>query len=912
MYENIVIKGARVHNLKNIDLVLPKNKLIVFSGVSGSGKSSLAFDTIFKEGQRRYIESLSSYARQFLGKIEKPEVDLIEGLSPSISIEQKSTHSNSRSIVGTTTEIFDYMRILWAKIGKVYCPICNKEITSLTIDQIIEDIYKEEENSKLMIASVISIRRKGEYKNTFENAKKLGYQRVIVDDKLYLIDEVPHLDKNYKHSIDIVVDRLKLNTDIKSRLISSCEKALEMGSGTLKLVNIDTNKTKLYSTKNSCATCLYSVKKIEPRLFSFNSPYGACTNCNGIGKLDKINVDSLINKDLSINQGAIQIYKNIPVSFLNILEKIAKKENYTLDTPLNKWKQSSIDKLLYGCTLYKGLVNDLDYKMKNWHMYKKIMHFIKGFYTEVPCPICNGQRLCSDALNIKIKNKNIMEVTNLSIEHALEFFSNLELDEKDKIISKIPLQEIINRLNFLNKVGLNYLTLDRESSTLSGGESQRIRLATQIGSALSGVLYVLDEPSIGLHQKDNDKLLDTLFNLRDKGNTVIVVEHDYDTLKKCDHLVDFGPRAGDLGGEIVASGTVKEVEKVKESLTGQYLTGKLKIERNRKEIELKEFMTLKNCTKNNLKNIDVKIPLRAITVITGVSGSGKSSLLNESLLPALQKKESKYYSILENGSVIDKVIEINQKPIGRTPRSNAATYIGLFTLIRDFYASLSTSKARGYKSGRFSFNVKGGRCEACQGDGLIKVSMSFLSDVFVTCDVCHGKRYNSETLSVTYKGKNIYDVLNMTVDKAYEFFSNFPRIKKKLQTLKDVGLGYITLGQNALYLSGGEAQRVKLANELSKVQTGNTCYIIDEPTTGLHAYDVRKLVDVLQTLRDKNNTIVIVEHNLDVIKIADYIIDLGPDGGEYGGEIIASGTVKEVSNNKNSYTAKYLKKVLNE
>ncbi len=934
----LVIKGAREHNLKNISLTLPKNSLVVLSGLSGSGKSSLAFDTIFAEGQRRYMESLSSYARQFLGRMEKPDVDIIEGLSPAIAIEQKSTNRNPRSTVGTVTEIYDYYRLLWARIGIKHCPKCGRVISEMSIDQIIEIIFSHTEGSRLMIASPVARGKKGEFKKILEDAVKLGYTRALIDKHIYNIDtEIPQLEKNVKHNISILVDRIKNNKEHRMRLSEAIEKACSMSDGLVEVTYVDEDDlTEIYSEKNSCPDCGITIAEIEPRLFSFNNPFGACPECNGLGFNKTFDINKLIpDMSKSYSEGAIatsgggEIEKSKYKAFFEYY-------GYSLKTPFNELSEDVFNKLLYGTSdkisytvehkskkghieyseEFKGLIYDLERRLRE-SFSMNIRMWLESFQSVSTCNLCHGDRLRKDALSVTVGGLNIMDMSRLSVRRSIEFFDNLRLNKTEEEIARQILKEIKSRLKFLYDVGLGYLTLHRAASTLSGGEAQRIRLATQIGSALTGVMYVLDEPSIGLHQRDNAKLIRTLENLRDLGNTVIVVEHDEDTLRAADYLVDIGPGAGSLGGEVVAAGTPEEVSRVEDSVTGQYLAGKLKIEvpKTRRKGNGK-FIEIDGCSKNNLKNISVKIPLGKMSVITGVSGSGKSTLLNEILLPALQdklnKKKERFdgYKKLSGLENIDKVINIDQSPIGRTPRSNPATYVDLFTPIRNLYASMSEAKARGYTASRFSFNVPGGRCENCQGDGELKIEMHFLPDVFVKCDVCQGKRYNKETLQVEYKGKNISDVLDLTVREALDHFEAIPQIRRKLETLMDVGLDYIKLGQSALTLSGGEAQRVKLALELSKKSTGKTLYILDEPTTGLHFADVKKLLETLNKLVDQGNTIILIEHNLDVIKMCDYIIDLGPEGGDEGGNVVCSGTPEEVSKVENSYTGQFLKRYL--
>lgn len=937
MHDKIVVHGAREHNLKNIDITLPKDSLVVITGLSGSGKSSLAFDTIFAEGQRRYMESLSSYARMFLGRLEKPDVDSIEGLSPAIAIEQKSTNRNPRSTVGTVTEIYDYYRLLWARIGRMHCPECGREISETSVDQIIDFIFSHPEGSRIMLLSPIAREKKGEFKAILEDSLKLGYLKAEIDGKVYSLEEgIPSLEKKLKHNISIVVDRIKIDRKERTRISDAIERCCELSGGLVEVSYHDEGITELYSQKNSCPYCGIAFPPIEPRFFSFNSPIGACPECNGLGASFSFDPEKIIpEKSLSYNQGAIRTHKPTANYYRSEIEGLYKHYGYDLSTPIEDLPKEFVNILLYGggsrfsyvyenskgektrkSDVFEGIIPELDRRYKSTYSLQ-IRMWMDSFKSEFVCKKCHGERLRKEALSVYIGGKSIIDVTKLSVNDSLKFFESLSLTDTEKSIANLILREINNRLVFLRNVGLGYLTLYRSAGTLSGGEAQRIRLATQIGSALSGVLYVLDEPSIGLHQRDNQKLIDTLKNLRDLGNTVLVVEHDEDTIREADYVVDLGPGAGDRGGEIIAKGTPDEIEANVESITGQFLSGRLRIDvpKLRRKGNGK-MISIRGCEKNNLKNIDVDIPLGTFTVITGVSGSGKSTFLNEILLPAvtrkINKKKDSYdgYKELSGYENIDKIISIDQSPIGRTPRSNPATYVDLFTPIRELYAAMPEAKLRGYKSGRFSFNVPGGRCENCSGDGTLKIEMHFLPDVYVKCDVCDGKRYNKETLAVTYKGKNISEVLNMTVAEAYSFFSSHTKIMRKLQTLMDVGLDYVTLGQSALTLSGGEAQRVKLALELSKVQTGKTLYILDEPTTGLHFADVKKLLEVLQELVAQGNTVVLIEHNLDVIKCADYLIDLGPEGGDEGGNVVATGTPEEVSKVEGSYTGFYLKRYL--
>ena len=936
MLENIVVKGAKENNLKNVDVTIPKNKLVVFSGVSGCGKSTLAFDTIFAEGQRRYMESLSSYARQFLGQMNKPDVESIDGLSPAISIDQKSTNNNPRSTVGTITEIYDYLRLLFARIGKPFCPKCGKAISVQTLDQIVDKVMTIPEGEKMIIMAPIIREQKGTHEKIILSLRKDGYVRVEIDGVIYSLDDNIMLEKNKKHSISVVMDRIVKKEGIQSRLTESISKCLQMSDG-LVLVKIQ-DETKLFSVKYSCVDCGISIPDIEPTLFSFNSHAGACPKCGGLGYVVKIGEKSIVKNDqLSINEGALSVMGfNIDSTGITkkALLKLSKEHGFTLDMPYHKIPLEARDILINGekgdkekiaenfhqyCirkdALFMGIIPDLLRRFQESQS-EFVKEEIYKLMTEDVCPECLGKRLNPSALSIKINNKNIADVCDMSIEKMLKFVKCLELTETDKLIAESILNEIISRLSFLTNVGLTYLSLSRRAGTLSGGESQRIRLATQIGSGLSGVLYILDEPSIGLHQRDNDRLIETLKNLRDLGNTLIVVEHDEDTIRQADYIVDIGPKAGIHGGRIVAQGSVDDLIKNKESITGKFLSGELKIDLPAERRQVKtEFIRLIGCNEHNLKGLDVAIPKGVLTCVTGVSGSGKSTLVNDVFYTALFNKinrKDKDRNIIDILGIeeIDKVIQIDQTPIGRTPRSNPATYSGLFTKIRELFASTPSAKEKGFEMGMFSFNVEGGRCEACSGDGVKRLKMYFMSDVFVPCEVCLGKRYSREVLDVKYKNKSIYDVLEMTVDEAFEFFEAIPQIKSKLQTLVDVGLGYIKLGQNALTLSGGEAQRLKLATELTRRDTGNTVYILDEPTTGLHSYDVKKLVTILQRLVGKGNTVVVIEHNLDVIKIADYIIDMGPEGGDGGGKIVAKGTPEEICKASNSYTGKYLKRIL--
>ena len=938
MEDKIIIRGAKEHNLKNVNLELPRNKFIVFTGLSGYGKSSLAFDTIYAEGQRRYVESLSSYARQFLGQMEKPNVEYIEGLSPAISIDQKTTSRNPRSTVGTVTEIYDYLRLLFARVGDVHCPTCGKPISQMTIQEIVDKILEFPERTKLQILSPIVRGQKGTHKKVIENIAKDGFVRIRVDGESYEVTDEIDLNKNKKHNIEVVVDRIVVKDGIESRLADSIETAVKLSDG-LVIAQVVDGEEVMFSTKFACPEHGIGIEELSPRMFSFNAPFGACDVCNGLGESREVDPELVIpNKDLSIKQGAIAAWGNVSTSddtyYSKMVQSLAAHFNVSLDTPFKDLPEDFVQELLYGQNNimvefifdskfggrreykapFEGVIVNLERRYRETNSdYSR--EKIEEYMAEIPCHKCKGNRLKKEVLSVLIGGKNIIEVTDLSVKELLNFVDNLHLSEKNQFIAHEILKEINERASFLRDVGLEYLTLSRKAGTLSGGEAQRIRLATQIGSALVGVLYVLDEPSIGLHQRDNEKLIGTLRHLTDIGNTLIVVEHDEDTMREADYVVDIGPGAGVHGGQIVAQGTLDEILENPNSMTGLYLSGK-------KVIEIPEhtregngnFIEIKGASENNLKNINAKIPLGKFVCITGVSGSGKSSLINSILYKGvaskvnrLKQRPGKHKEILglEN---IDKVINIDQSPIGRTPRSNPATYTGVFDQIRDLFATTNEAKARGYKKGRFSFNVKGGRCEACKGDGIIKIEMHFLPDVYVPCEVCKGERYNRETLQVKYKDKSIADVLDMNVEEALEFFENIPSIKRKLETLMDVGLSYIKLGQPSTQLSGGEAQRIKLATELSKRPTGKTLYILDEPTTGLHMADVDKLIQVLQRLADTGNTIVVIEHNLDVIKTCDYIIDLGPEGGDKGGKIIATGTPKEVSQVKGSYTGQFLKK----
>ncbi len=937
--KNIFVKGAREHNLKNIDVEIPRDSLVVLTGLSGSGKSSLAFDTIYAEGQRRYVESLSSYARQFLGQMEKPDVDYIEGLSPAISIDQKTTSKNPRSTVGTVTEIYDYLRLLYARVGIPHCPVCGKEIRQQTVDQIVDQVLALPQRTRIQLLAPVVRARKGEHIKELDAARRGGFARVRVDGIIYDLSETIRPEKNKKHTIEIVVDRLVIQPEIRSRLADSIETASSL-SGGLVVVSIVDGEDITFSQNYACPEHGVSVEELTPRMFSFNNPYGACPKCTGLGVFMKIDPEKILpNRRLSINQGGLKGSgwamegNSIAAMYLNGL---AKHYKFSLDTPIADLPDEIIDILLYGTkgekieldrsTAYgeshykaefEGIINNLERRFRDTQS-SWIKEEIEAYMSEIPCDACKGRRLSPVSLAVTVGGINISEFCDMSVTDALAFIDQLELSERDQMIAAAILKEIRERLGFLNSVGLEYLTLSRSSGTLSGGESQRIRLATQIGSSLTGVLYILDEPSIGLHQRDNDKLLATLKRLRDLGNTVLVVEHDEETMLAADHIVDIGPGAGIHGGEVIYNGPAEGILKCRASITGQYLSG-------RKKVPVPVYrrpgngkkLTIVGAKQNNLKNINVTIPLGEFVCVTGVSGSGKSSLINEILYKRLASElngartRSGACREIRGIEALDKVIEINQAPIGRTPRSNPATYTGVFTDIRELYASTQDAKMRGFGSGRFSFNVKGGRCEACQGDGIIKIEMHFLPDVYVPCDVCKGRRYNRETLEIKYKGKSIYDVLEMTVEEGLEFFSSIPKIARKLQTLQDVGLNYIKIGQPATTLSGGEAQRVKLAAELSRRSTGRTIYILDEPTTGLHIADVHRLIEVLQKLVDAGNTVVVIEHNLDLIKTADYIIDLGPEGGSNGGRIVAQGTPEQVAQTEGSYTGQYLKKVLN-
>ena len=935
--DKIIIKGARENNLKNIDVEIPKNKLVVITGVSGSGKSSLAFDTIYAEGQRRYVESLSSYARQFLGATEKPLVDSIEGLSPSISIDQKTTNKNPRSTVGTTTEIYDYLRLLFARIGTPYCPTHKVPITSQSVEEMTDKVLSLEENTKIMILSPIVRGGKGTFKDLLEDLRKDGYIRAKIDGEIIDLASDINLEKNKKHNISVVIDRLIIKEGIRSRVYDSIETSTKLSKGKV-IIDVVDKEEMLLSENFACPYCDYSLEELEPRIFSFNAPYGACDDCKGLGVKYKLDIDLVIpDRTKSINKGAIKTINIDEESSITRteLDCVSKKYHIDLDKPIKDLTKEELNIILYGSPdiiefnytakngntrktkdYYEGIITNLERRYietkSSW-----IREWIEGYMREIPCPTCKSSRLKPSVLSVLINKKNIYEVSCMSIRDLKEFITNLKLNKEQQEISEIIIKEILNRLNFLINVGLDYLTLSRGAGTLSGGESQRIRLATQIGSRLTGVLYVLDEPSIGLHQRDNQKLINSLLEMRDLGNSLIVVEHDTDTMLAADYLIDIGPEAGENGGHLVACGTPEEVMKNENSLTGKYLTGKLKIEvpKTRRKLTGK-YIEIKGAKENNLKNINVKIPLGSFVCITGVSGSGKSSLINEILYKKLastiynSKDKPGLFREIKGIDELDKVVQITQNPIGRTPRSNPATYVGVFDDIRDIFTETKDAKMKGYDKGRFSFNVKGGRCEACWGDGVKKIEMHFLPDVYVPCEVCHGTRYNKETLQIKYKGKNIYDVLEMRVDEAIEFFANHPKVLHKLQTLKDVGLGYIKLGQSATTLSGGEAARVKLAKELQKKPTGKSVFILDEPTTGLHSHDINKLLVILNRIVDNGDTVIVIEHNLDVIKVADYIIDLGPEGGDLGGKVVACGTPEQITKVETSYTGKYLKTVL--
>ena len=936
MADFLEIKGAREHNLKNVDLKIPRDKLVVITGLSGSGKSSLAFDTIYAEGQRRYMESLNSYARQFLGTMDKPDVDQITGLSPAISIDQKSTSRNPRSTVATVTEIYDYLRLLFARIGTPHCPICGRDVVRRTPQSIVDSIMNLEEGSRLILLAPIAKAKKGEFAHVPVEFSKKGFARARVDGVIYALDEFPELEKNIKHNIEIVVDRLVLSKEMRTRLVQSVEQALEMTSGILEILNDETGEVKIFSQRYACELHPDEhIPELEPRLFSFNAPQGACETCSGLGTRMEIDPELLLSPNLTISEGAIRPYNRVMEKGyrIKLLEEVAKRHGFSTKVPTKKLSKEAIEIILYGTKTDEKYPIEMNGRVYNMNFEGVIPNLerrhrdtgsefqrkdIERFMRVRKCQTCGGKRLKPVVLAVTVAGLNIVEICDLAIDEAVELFKNLELNEQQKFISTQILKEISSRLGFMNNVGLNYLELSRAANTLSGGEAQRIRLATQIGSGLQGVLYVLDEPSIGLHQRDNDKLIATLKNLRDLHNTVLVVEHDEDTIRAADWLVDVGPGAGVNGGMIVASGTPEEVSKNPKSLTGQFLSGKDKIQtpKKRRKIQKNEKLVIKNARENNLKNIDVEIPLGVMTVVSGVSGSGKSTLVNEILSKELLARKHRAQEVpgahdeILGLEKLDKAIVIDQSAIGRTPRSNPATYTGVFTHIRELFAGTPEANIRGYKAGRFSFNVKGGRCENCQGDGVIKIEMHFLPDVYVECDVCHGKRYNREALEILYKGKTISDVLEMTIDEATEFFENIPAIHRKLKTIQEVGLGYIKLGQPATTFSGGEAQRIKLATELARASTGKTMYILDEPTTGLHNADVKRLLSILNRLVDAGNSMVIIEHNLDIVKSADWLIDMGPEGGAGGGTVVATGTPEQVSKVEKSWTGKYLKNIL--
>jgi excinuclease ABC subunit A len=936
--DRIIIKGARQHNLKNLDIQLPRDKFIVMTGLSGSGKSSLAFDTIYAEGQRRYVESLSAYARQFLGQMDKPDIDYIEGLSPAISIDQKTTSKNPRSTVGTVTEVYDYLRLLFARAGTPYCPECGMEITQQTVEQMVDSVMDLEKGTRIQLLAPIVRGRKGEYTKLLEEMRKTGYVRVRVDGETMDLGDEIKLDRNKKHTLEVVVDRLVVKDGIEKRLADSMETCLKLSEGVL-IVHVLEGREMMFSQKFACTQCGISMEELSPRFFSFNSPYGACPNCNGLGDLIKVDPSLIIpDLDKSLREGAVNAIPDAEDSwYYSMVEAVLSHFGHTRDTPFREVDREVLDIILFGSgdrkfrcrhrgkygervytVPFEGVVNNLQRRYKETHS-DYIKNYIESFMSIVSCPVCHGTRLKDEVLAVRVSDKNIAQITDMSIREALDFFNGLKLGGNREIIAHQILKEITERLGFLVNVGLDYLTLSRAAGTLSGGEAQRIRLATQIGSSLVGVLYILDEPSIGLHQRDNRRLIETLRRLTDLGNTLIVVEHDEETIRSADHILDIGPGAGIHGGKVVAQGELKDILACKHSITGQYLRGdkEISVPKTRRAPNGKHVV-IKGAAENNLKDLDVDFPLGVFVCVTGVSGSGKSTLVNEILYKGISQrlyrsrsKPGKHREI-EGIDNIDKIIDIDQSPIGRTPRSNPATYTGVFDHIRDLFASTPEARMRGYKKGRFSFNVKGGRCEACRGDGIIKIEMHFLPDVYVPCELCKGKRYNRETLQIRYKGKTISDVLDMTVDEALEFFENIPPLKRKLQTMCDVGLGYIRLGQPSTQLSGGEAQRVKLSTELSKRSTGKTLYILDEPTTGLHFEDVRKLIGVLTRLADGGNTIIVIEHNLDVIKTADYIIDLGPEGGDRGGSVIATGTPEEVARSKHSFTGRFLKRVLDQ
>lgn len=940
--KEITIRGARTHNLKDINLTIPRDKLVIITGLSGSGKSSLAFDTLYAEGQRRYVESLSAYARQFLSMMEKPDVDSIEGLSPAISIQQKSTSHNPRSTVGTITEIYDYLRLLYARVGEPRCPKHNTKLQAQTVSQMVDTVLAMPEDTKLMIMAPVVQNRKGEFVNLLQSFKTQGFIRVRVDGTAYEIDEVPALDLQKKHTIDVIIDRFKVKDGIQQRLAESFETALQLADGIVSVAYIDEpdRDPEIFSQKFACPQCGYSIAELEPRLFSFNNPIGACPECDGIGLQQFFDASRVVKPELSLNEGAICRWEKRNIYYYSLLTSLAEYYGFDLEKPFEELPEEVKQVILYGSgdeEIEFRYINEKGSTYIKTHPFEGVLPNMERRYhetdsnviredlakylTQQPCKACQGARLCTAARHVYVKDKNLPEVTGWPVSQAHEFFQSMEFTGKTEKIAEKILKEISDRLGFLNNVGLEYLSLNRGADTLSGGEAQRIRLASQIGSGLVGVMYILDEPSIGLHQRDNDRLLKTLFHLRDLGNTVIVVEHDEDAIRSADYIIDIGPGAGVHGGNIVAEGTLADIIKVKQSVTGQYLSGEkqIAIPKNRLKSDPKKLLRLTGASGNNLQDVDITIPVGLMTCVTGVSGSGKSTLINQTLYPLAARElngaeviqPSPYKKIMGLGW-FDKVVDIDQSPIGRTPRSNPATYTGMFSPIRDIFAATEEARMRGYKVGRFSFNVKGGRCEACEGDGLIKVEMHFLADVYVMCDDCKGKRYNRETLDIKYKGKNIHEVLSMTVETAREFFDAVPMIARKLQTLIDVGLSYITLGQAATTLSGGEAQRIKLARELSKRDTGRTLYILDEPTTGLHFADIQQLLEVLMALRDRGNTIVIIEHNLDVIKTADWVIDLGPEGGSKGGKIVTTGTPEEVAECKASFTGHFLKKVLNQ
>lgn len=934
---SIIVKGARVHNLKNIDVTVPRDRFVVFTGLSGSGKSSLAFDTIYAEGHRRFVESLSSYARMFLGQLDKPDVDLIEGLSPAISIDQKTTSKNPRSTVGTVTEIYDYLRLMYARIGIPHCPVCGKEIRQQSIDQIIDDICSLPAGTKFMILAPVVSGKKGMHEKVFEDAKKNGYVRVRVDGEMYDVNDIPELEKNKKHTVDIVVDRLVMKEGIRGRLTDSAETALNLAKGNLHIVTVgDTPEEYRYSQNYACEEHGFSMGELSPRMFSFNNPYGACERCAGIGELRTVSFDLICpDRSLSLADGAVAVngFKSLDDSTWTapLYEAVGERHGFTLDMPIKDYSKAALDALLNGTG---DEIYEIDRSFDGRHAHQRVKfegilsiieqrysmsqnEYYEQFFEFIPCPKCKGRRLRDEVLAVTVGGLSVDALCSLSIDSALDFVNALKLTKTEEAIARDIVKELRSRLGFLKNVGLGYLTLSRKAGTLSGGESQRIRLATQIGSSLMGVLYILDEPSIGLHQRDNHRLIEALKALRDIGNSLIVVEHDEETMMEADYIVDIGPGAGINGGQVVAVGTPQEIIDNPASITGDYLSGRRKIavpEKRREDSG--KFLQIIGARQNNLKNIDVAIPLGMLVCVTGVSGSGKSSLINSILYPVLAKQLNRAvthpgkHDRIEGIDNLDKVIAIDQSPIGRTPRSNPATYTGLFNDIRELFASTNDAKIRGYKAGRFSFNIKGGRCEACEGDGVKCIEMHFLPDVYVTCDVCKGKRYNRDTLEVKYKGKNIFDVLDMTVDEGLAFFENIPKISRRLKTLADVGLGYIKIGQSSTTLSGGEAQRVKLATELSKHSTGRTAYILDEPTTGLHSADVDRLISILQRLTDQGNTVIVIEHNLDLIKTADYIIDMGPEGGDMGGTVIACGTPEQVAEVKGSYTGYYLKNIL--